>query len=232
MIKAFIMAGQSNMAGRGIIGDVPPIENEGRIFMLRNGKWVPMSEPINPDRAIYVSDRTKIRSGISPAASFAKAWIDSNEGSIGLIPCADGGTAIDEWQPGTVLFDNLIQQARLAMRSSEICGVLWHQGESDSKAEKAALAHADKLVIVINGIREKLGLPDLPFIMGELAYKHKRWPYTEIVNKGMHTLCGNVPHTGIASCEGYEIGPDTLHFTAEFYREFGVRYYGAYEKVK
>ena len=232
MIKAFIMAGQSNMAGRGIIGDVPPIENEGRIFMLRNGKWQPMSEPINPDRAIYVSDRTKIRSGISPAASFAKAWIDNNEGSVGLIPCADGGTAIDEWQPGTVLFDNMIQQAKLAMRSSEICGVLWHQGESDSKTEEKALAHSGKLTKIIDGIREALGLPDLPFIMGEVAWKHERWPYTGIVNERMHDLCKNIPHTGVASCEGYSIGPDSLHFTAEFYREFGMRYYRAYEKVK
>lgn len=152
--------------------------------------------------------------------------------SIGLIPCADGGTSVDEWQPGTVLFDNLIQQTKLAMRSSEICGVLWHQGESDSKTEEAALSHACKLTRVICGIRRELDLPDLPFIIGELAYKHERWPYTEVVNKGMHALCGEVPHTGVASCEGYEIGSDTLHFTAEFYREFGVRYYRVYEKVK
>ena len=48
MIKSFLMIGQSNMAGRGFIHEVPPIYNE-RIQMLRNGRWQMMTEPINYD---------------------------------------------------------------------------------------------------------------------------------------------------------------------------------------
>ena len=51
MIKSFLMIGQSNMAGRGFIDDVPPIYNE-RIQMLRNGRWQMMTEPINYDRPV------------------------------------------------------------------------------------------------------------------------------------------------------------------------------------
>ncbi|MBR4234724.1 MAG: sialate O-acetylesterase [Clostridia bacterium] len=232
MLKAFIMAGQSNMAGRGIIGDVPPIEHERRIFMLRNGNWRPMSEPINPDTAIYVDDRTKIRSGISPAASFAKAWTEDNEGSIGLIPCAYGGSSVDQWQPGTVLYDNMLQLARLAARSpAEICGVLWHQGENDSLTLEDALSHKSKLEHMISALRTELANPALPFIMGELAENHDMWPYTAVVNKGMHALCAETGFAGIASSSGYSIGPDRLHFTAEFCREFGKRYYSVYKAV-
>ena len=50
---------------------------------------------------------------------------------VGLICCADGGTEPDQWQPGEPLFDHAVYQAKLAMRSSQITGVLWHQGESD-----------------------------------------------------------------------------------------------------
>ena len=50
-MKSVLMIGQSNMAGRGFINEVPMICNE-RIQMLRNGKWQMMTEPINYDRPI------------------------------------------------------------------------------------------------------------------------------------------------------------------------------------
>lgn len=51
-MKSFLLIGQSNMAGRGEFGEVPEIINK-KCYMLRNGKWVPMREPINPDRSIF-----------------------------------------------------------------------------------------------------------------------------------------------------------------------------------
>ena len=50
-MKSVLMIGQSNMAGRGFINEVPMICNE-RILMLRNGKWQMMTEPVNYDRPI------------------------------------------------------------------------------------------------------------------------------------------------------------------------------------
>ena len=46
MTKSILMIGQSNMAGRGFVNEVPMICNE-RIQMLRNGRWQTMTEPIN-----------------------------------------------------------------------------------------------------------------------------------------------------------------------------------------
>ena len=66
-VRSILMIGQSNMAGRGDIGDVPKINNDS-CFMLRNGRWQKMHEPINPDRPIFES---KYKSGIGLAASFA-----------------------------------------------------------------------------------------------------------------------------------------------------------------
>lgn len=66
-IKSFLMIGQSNMAGRGEFADVEPINNS-LCYMLRNGRWQKMSEPLNPDRAVF---DYKFHSGISLGASFA-----------------------------------------------------------------------------------------------------------------------------------------------------------------
>lgn len=42
-MKSILMIGQSNMAGRGFINEVPMICNE-RILMLRNAGWQMMAE--------------------------------------------------------------------------------------------------------------------------------------------------------------------------------------------
>ena len=45
-MKSVLLIGQSNMAGRGFLHEVTPIYNEN-IFMLRNGRWQMMVEPIH-----------------------------------------------------------------------------------------------------------------------------------------------------------------------------------------
>ena len=126
-VKSFLMIGQSNMAGRGYLHEVKPIVNE-RIVMLRNGRWQMMAEPINCDRSV---------AGISLAASFAEAWChEYKEGQIGLIPCAEGGSEIDEWDVGNALYNHAISEARFAMKNSQLTGILWHQGESDGMGGK------------------------------------------------------------------------------------------------
>ena len=86
-MKSFLMMGQSNMAGRGAIGDVEPIANP-YTYMLRMGKWRPMSEPINVDRPIDYSGTLTIYSGVGPAASFADSYAKHYNEKVGLIPCA------------------------------------------------------------------------------------------------------------------------------------------------
>ena len=81
-MKAFLLIGQSNMAGRGDFGQVPEIVN-GKCFMLRNGRWQPMFRPINPDRSF---------SGVNLAESFAEAYAKKHGVDVGLIACAEGNS--------------------------------------------------------------------------------------------------------------------------------------------
>lgn len=50
-MKSVLLIGQSNMAGRGFLNEAAPIYNEN-IFMLRNGRWQMMTEPIHFDRSV------------------------------------------------------------------------------------------------------------------------------------------------------------------------------------
>ena len=69
-MTSFLMIGQSNMAGRGDFGEVERIDNAD-CYMLRMGRWQKMSEPINPDRAIF---DVEFHSGINLCASFASIF--------------------------------------------------------------------------------------------------------------------------------------------------------------
>ena len=96
MMHSILIVGQSNMGGRGFQHEVDPIIND-KLYVLRNGRWRAMYVPVNPDRAT---------SGINLAESFADLYAKGHAVDVGIIPCADGGTCIDQWQVGGLLFDH------------------------------------------------------------------------------------------------------------------------------
>ncbi len=223
MIHSFLLIGQSNMAGRGFRSEVEPIKNPN-LKVLRNGRWQNMFFPVNPDREF---------SGVSLAESFADAYSKDHEGvEVGLIPCADGGTCLDQWADGSLLFDHAVYQALLAKRTSTIVGVLWHQGESDSDDERYPY-YEEKFTKIMNAFRDKLDLHDVPFILGGLGdflseyYGDKRH---ERINDVLVKIADNNALTGFVSAKGLTANPDNLHFNAVSLREFGIRYHGEYKK--
>jgi hypothetical protein len=228
-IRSFLMIGQSNMAGRGEFRDVEPIENPD-CFMLRMGRWQQMYEPINPDRDIF---KIKYHSGVSLAASFADELQKLSGDRIGLIPCADGGTSIDQWMPGEVLFDHAVMMTRLAMRSSTFSGFLWHQGEADSYEGKLEV-YQEKFITMISAMRRELGAEDLPVIIGELSEDIERLEKPNIIkmNENFHKIASVLPHCAVVSSKGLTLKDDRLHFNAVSLREFGKRYFHAYCEVE
>ena len=225
---SFLLMGQSNMAGRGVIGDVPPIENND-CFMLRMGRWQKMREPINPDRGIFDGS---FRSGVGLGASFADEVARATGWQVGLIPCADGGTRIDQWRQAEILFDHAVFMAKLAIRTSTLSGILWHQGESDCNTDEDCLAHKEKFRGMIAALRRELGAEELPLLIGELSYhfdpKYEMAERHLTVNRQYHELAAELPNCKIISAEGLSMKPDGLHFDAAALRIFGKRYAEAY----
>lgn len=227
-MKSILLIGQSNMAGRGFLPDVSPIYNEN-IVMLRNGRWQMMAEPIHNDREV---------AGVGPGASFAAAWSQDHPGEkIGLIPCAEGGSSIDEWAPDQMLLRHAISEARFALETSELIGVLWHQGENDS-LDGRYVEYAQKLQTVFSHIREQLGVPNVPIIVGQLpdflgksGFGLSATEYTEI-NREMAKVVAADEQAYLVSAENLASNPDGIHINAESQRRFGLRYYEAYSKQK
>lgn len=225
-MKSILLIGQSNMAGRGFLNSVKPIIDE-RIFVLRNGRWQMMEEPIHSDRSV---------AGIGPAASFAKMWLDNHPNeTIGLIPCADGGTSIDDWADNGALTRHALSEARFAMETSDLMGVLWHQGESDSQ-NKQFQTYESKLMHLITYFREALHKPQLTFVMGLLGeflgqdgFGASATEYQEI-NEIIKSVANKNAQCFYVTAEGLTANPDGIHIDGYSQRLFGLRYYEAFSK--
>ena len=228
MIKSFLMLGQSNMAGRGFINEVPTIYNE-RIQMLRNGRWQMMTEPINYDRPV---------SGISLAGSFADAWCSENKDDIiGLIPCAEGGSSLDEWAIDKALFRHAINEAKFAMESSELIGILWHQGESDSINGNYKVYYK-KLLLIIDTLRKELNAPNIPIIIGGLGDFlgkegfGKNCTEYNFINQELKKFAFEQNNCYFVTASGLTSNPDGIHIDAISQRKFGLRYFEAFSNRK
>ena len=228
MIRSFLLIGQSNAAGRGFLSDAAPLDNVGgRLKVLRNGRWQKMFRPVNPDRPF---------SGSCFAERFAKEYALANPGiDVGIIPAADGGTRMEQWMPGSLLFDHAVSEARLAMRTSFLTGVLWHQGESDSSPEDAPY-YRERFETMIAALRKELALPDVPVLAGELGdYLTEAEPAGQFaayacVNAALHAAAEEIPLLKVVSAKGLGSNPDHLHFSAEALDTFGERYYQAFRE--
>lgn len=228
MTKSILLIGQSNMAGRGFIREVPPIHNE-KIQMLRNGKWQMMAEPINFDRPV---------AGVSLASSFTAMWIHDNpDNIIGLIPCAEGGSSLDDWAVGKELFKHAILQAKLAMESSKLVGILWHQGESDSYNGNHRLYYK-KLQRIITTLRDELNVPNIPLIIGGLPDFlgkegfGKHCTEFKLINEELKKFANTHENCYFVTAEDLKSNPDCIHIDAHSLRKFGLRYYAAFSQKK
>lgn len=225
---SILMIGQSNMAGRGALNELPPIENPN-CFMLRNGRWQPMVEPINVDRPI---SGIKYPSGASLAASFADELARFTGKKVGLIPCADGGTNIEEWQPGGALFDHALMQAKLAKRISFFGGIIWHQGEDDWDTPRED--YKKKLKNVMETLRRELECENAPVILGELSSKiSKEFKFVNVsnhINPVLYELEKELPLCKVASAEDLTL-KDGVHFDTKSLRLFGKRYFEQYKTL-
>ncbi|MCS4225758.1 sialate O-acetylesterase [Sphingobacterium sp. BIGb0165] len=226
MVHSFLMVGQSNMAGRGFLNQAPLLFDE-RIKMLRNGSWQMMWEPINCDRPT---------SGISLVSSFAAAWLEENpDREIGLIPCADGGSSLDDWRTDGPLFKNAVFQAKLAMENSSLDGILWHQGENDSLMGRSK-QYAEKLKNIVDAFRNALDAADISFISGGLGdflpFGQYGQYFTESreVNEALLGFTENSDNCYFVSASKLNSNPDGLHFDAPSLRKFGLRYFQAFHR--
>lgn len=186
----FILAGQSNMAGRGGVYYWPPplhwdhIEpvdikpDNSKIFRLNAQLgWEGAAEPLHHDIDPKMC-------GVGPGMAFANAVKGRVGTTIGLVPCAVGDTQIAQWQRGEALYENMTKRAKVAIQGGgEIKALLWYQGEADCVAGRVE-KYKWKMEKLIQSLREDLNLPSLPVIQVALSFPSG-------MNESQINRCGN-----------------------------------------
>jgi hypothetical protein len=178
--------------------------------------WVPAVDPIHFDKP----ERIGTGLGKTFGAVVAEAY---PEATIGLVPAAFGGSALDEWQPGQPHYVNAVARAKEALKHGQLAGILWHQGESDRAPDKVA-TYADRFVKFIAQLRADLGAENVPLVVGEIG---RFAPNGAAVNAEIAKLPQRVPYCALVTTEGLEgrpEEPEVLHFVTPAFRELGRRY--------
>uniref|UniRef100_A0A7N2KRL0 Sialate O-acetylesterase domain-containing protein n=1 Tax=Quercus lobata TaxID=97700 RepID=A0A7N2KRL0_QUELO len=206
----FLLAGQSNMAGRGVIMPGQATPSSPNILQLGlNHTWFEAHEPLHKE-----IDEGK-RCGIGPGMSFAKTVLamEPNMGVIGLVPCARGGTGLKQWARGSKLYDNLVQRAYASTKfGGKIKGLLWFQGETDTNSTEDALLYETRLPKFFNDLRDDLHLPDLPIVQVALASGY-HFDLITTVRQAQLFLCLKKVRT--VDAWGLPLGLDGLHLNTD-----------------
>ena len=223
IMYSILLIGQSNAAGRGLPSEVEQLPTD-RQFVQRLGKWRPMYTPVNPDRS---------NAGVCFAESFAYRFSRHYNSPVGIIPCAYGGSKVDEWMPGTPLYETAVFQSKLAMRDSKIVGVLWQQGESDCTPELYQ-EWGEKCIKVFESMRKDIGLgDDVPFLMGGIpdyfdtyeGYLGDVGKYYPFLNAQITALAEKYDYIGYVPANDLRPGPDGMHINSAGLRVFGDRFF-------
>jgi hypothetical protein len=227
----FILAGQSNMAGRGVIEEEDKVANPRVLTLTKDGKWVPAVDPIHFD---------KPGSGVGPGRGFGLAMAKKlgPDVTIGLIPCAHGGSPIASWEPGAKWYqtnghpyDDAIARANLALKDGVLKGILWHQGESD--AGNKAPKYQANLTALIARFRKDLQVADLSVLLGQLGpfRKEANDENSKILDTALRSVAKEDGNAAFVSAEGLTSNGDFVHFDNKSQRELGRRYAEAYLKL-
>ncbi|CAN6302713.1 unnamed protein product [Urochloa humidicola] len=219
-VVVFLLAGQSNMGGRGGAtngtswdGVVPPeCAPSPRILRLSPGalRWEEVREPLHAGNVV----------GVGPGMPFAHAVLRSRRlpahAAVGLVPCAQGATAISAWSRGSRLYERLLARARAALAhcphqdcSLSLAALLWYQGEADTIARRDAQLYTARMEAFVRDIRHDLNTPNLLVIQVGLATGQGR--FTDLVRAAQKRV--HLPNVKYVDAKGLPVANDYTHLT-------------------
>jgi hypothetical protein len=227
-LHLYLLIGQSNMVGRDAPSDEDRQPHARIIAINRDEKWEPARDPL---------PHTDLCSeGVGPGMTFGRMMAKRDDAiSIGLIPCAKGGSNLDQWAEGSKLYKLAVKRSRAAQRDGVLKGIIWHQGESETGNAKAAQSYTRRAIKIFTALRRDLERPKLPIVVGELAhylYVPQRCPYARQVNAALAQIPKQLKHVGLATAEELAHKGDDVHMDAKSQRKMGKRYAQAMARLQ
>ena len=224
----YVCIGQSNMAGRATL--TPEVmDTLQNVYLLNDkGNFEPAVNPLNRYSTVR-KDLSMQRLG--PAYGFAKEMARQTKRPVGLVVNARGGSSINSWLKGSKdgYYEEALSRVRIAMKQGGVLkAILWHQGEADCHHPEA---YKEKIIQLMTDLRNDLGMPDLPVVVGQIAqWNWTKKPYipegTKPFNDMIKEISTFLPHSACVSSEGLTPLKDETdpHFDAASQITLGKRY--------
>lgn len=224
----YILMGQSNMAGRGPLTESLKQLQNNRVYVLdKNNEWKIAKHPLHFDKPTMAAAGPGLSFGIKMAEQDTSI-------RIGLIPCAVGGTSINKWAPGvldnvtqTHPYDDAVLRIKEAMKYGVIKGMIWHQGEADSKSK--CEEYSGKFKELTDRVRKLTKNKKLPIVAGELGHFKEQYI---LMNKCLSRLPLTVKKMDVVTAENLKDKGDLTHFDGASANEYGKRYADAMLKLQ
>lgn len=221
----FIMAGQSNMAGRGKVEAQDTIANPRIWTINKEMKWTLAKEPLH----FYEPKMVGLDCGLSFGNELLK-YIPADV-SIALIPCAIGGSSVEQWLGDSThrevrLLSNFTEKVEFAKQYGMLKGMIWHQGESNANPISLP-SYPERLKSLFDKFYSITDVPDLPIVIGELgAFRRpkSKAKNRKMINKKLHDIAKSGKNIKIIRTKDLEHKGDFVHFGSESLREMGKRY--------
>ncbi len=155
---SFIMAGQSNMAGRGIVAPEDTATDPRLLEMDDAFHYMLKSEP----NKLYQGWLAGLDCGHSFGGELLRHL--PAQTAVGLIQCSVSSTAMKHWLGDSLgIYTNLVSRARAGAASGPVKGLLWMQGEGDADDAVSAAAYGQALSTFIRRLRAMQACPPSPF---------------------------------------------------------------------
>jgi hypothetical protein len=225
-----ILAGQSNMVGAGGAADSRYDPFDQRIYQFP-------AYGANINTIVSAVDPLGHPSGaasLGPGLPWARWYVGAIPPNrrVLLVPVAWGGTGfVGTDTPGRTwkidntgalaLYPAALVQARAALaaagQNSRYAAILWHQGEADASATPSATYQAN-LDDLIDAFRSDLGVPDLPFVCGQLVPDNfVSQPYKKVIDD----ILLDTPRRKLRTGFGYGISGHATRATTTTPTRFG-----------
>jgi hypothetical protein len=222
-VWVFILAGQSNMAGRGKVEPFDTIP-DSRIFTINKERELILAkEPLH----FYEPSMTGLDCGLSFGKELLKHIPDSI--SVLIIPTAVGGSSISQWINDSTfrnvtLLTNFKEKIEIGKKYGTIKGILWHQGVNDATKKETIKIYDKQLENLFILFRNKIGIKNLPIFIGELGSYSQTEEDWKAINEKIRIYINTDSNAYLIKTVDLLDKGDKVHFNSSGQRILGQRF--------